>query len=65
MEREAAGLFKKGKLIQAKTIMEDLIGYSLEMGGFEQLSSREAMMAHIEGLLQCGTAAARASLGTE
>ena len=46
-EKEAAGLFKNGRLMEGIRLMEDLIDYSLEMRGFDQLASRKAMMQHI------------------
>ena len=46
-EEDASELFKKGRLVEAIRVMEDLIDYSSEMGGFDELASRKLMMEHI------------------
>ena len=46
-EKEAADLFKSGRLVEGIRVMEDLIDYCSEMGGFDDLASRRVMMQHI------------------
>ena len=42
-----ARLFKDGRMVEGIRVMEDLIDYSSEMGGFDELASRKLMMEHI------------------
>ena len=43
-EEEASELFKNGRLVEAICLMEDLIDYSFEIGGFDELASHKFMM---------------------
>ena len=51
MEKEVASLFKTRKEIEASRLMEDLLNYSLEIGGFDEVASQEIIMIYIDQLI--------------
>ena len=46
-----ASLFKTGKEVEAARLMEDLLAYSLEIGGFDEVASLEIIVIYIDQLI--------------
>ena len=62
MEKEVASLFKTGKEVEAARLMEDLLAYSLEIGGFDEVASLEIIVIYIDQLIVWGLRAVASDL---